>query len=162
MLKIPISWLACCFIHSDIHLVHTIRIVCCAHITRLYIPIVVVTLIQCFRTFKIQWNCSLIITRISPVNVCITTRTIHLLNLTKRINTHHLSMSSKRSRNLYLIYSITLFIILLLLELEHCIIIGHLLLAEVEKASCKIVALGIDTTRERIFSTSSPWLCNHF
>ena len=92
------------------------------------------------------------------------TRTIHLPRLTKRINTHHLSMSSKRSRNLYLIYSITISIILLLLELEHCIIIGHLVLAvaEVEEASCKIVALGIDTTRERIFSTSSPWLCNHF
>ena len=71
-------------------------------------------------------------------------------------------MSSKRSRNLYLIYSITLIIISLLLELEHCIIIGHLVPAEAEEASCKIVALGIDTTRERIFSISSLCLCNHF
>ncbi len=53
MLKLPFSWLACCFIHSDKHLVHTIRILCCALITRLYIPIVVVTLIKCCRTCKI-------------------------------------------------------------------------------------------------------------
>ena len=160
MLKLPLSWLAC-FIHSDIHLVHTIRIVCFALITRLYIPIVG-TLIKCCRTCKTQWFCSFISNRISTGNFTNITRTIHFLLLTKRINTHHLSMSSKRSRNLYLIYSITLIIISLLLELEHCIIIGHLVPAEAEEASCKIVALGIDTTRERIFSISSLCLCNHF
>ena len=162
MLKLPFSWIAC-FIHSDIHLVHTVRIFICSLITRFYIPIVF-TLIKCFRTrtCKIQLACySHTSFRTSIANAISTTRTIHILRLTKRINTHHLSMSSKRSRNLYLIYSITLSIILLLLELEHSIIIGHLVLAEVEEASCKIVALGIDTTRERI-SNSRLCLCNHF
>ena len=59
-------------------------------------------------------------------------------------------MSSKRSRNLYHIYSVTFSIIPLLLELEDSIIIGHLVPAEGEEVSCKIVALGIGTFRERI------------
>ena len=162
MLKLPFNWLAF-FIHSDKHLVHTVRIFICSLITRFYIPIVG-TLTKCFRirTCKSQLACySHINFRASIANAISTTRTIHLLRLTKRINTHHLSMSSKRSRNLYLIYSITISIIPLLLELEHCIIIGHLVPAEAEEVSCKIVALRIDTTRERI-SISSLCLCNHF
>ena len=153
MLKLPLRWLACCFIHSDKHLVRTIRIFCFAMITRYYIPIVG-TLIKCFRirTCKLQLACfnRFNSSRTSIANAKSTTRTIHLLRLTKLINTHHLSMSSKRSRNLYHIYSITYSIILLLLELEHSIIIGHFVLAEGEEVSCKIVALGIGTFRERI------------
>ena len=163
MLKLPFSWLAFS-IHSDIHLVHTIRILVCGLITRSYIPIVG-TLIKCFRirtcksqlTFFSQTSFRTSTANAKTSNSTIN-RTIHLLRLTKLINTHHLSMSSKRSRNLYHIYSITFIIIPLLLELEHSIIIIYLIFIKSKKVTSEIETLSINTTFKAIRLLSIPFL----